>query len=124
MSFPERSLNQIALYWAAPIADGYGSFSYDDPVELECRWISSEKVLTDEVGNEVKSLAVVQVKQDLDANGMMLLATLDDLESGEFNDPVAAGALPIVRFDKIPDIRGTRFFRQAFLGQVFRRTGF
>lgn len=119
-TFPERHLCNTVVYWAAPISDGYGGFSWDDPVELEARWIQSYRIMKNHQGEEITAAVAVQVKIDVDQNGMMLLGLVDDLESDEYNDPVEAGALPIIRFDKIPNIKGDRYYRVAFLGAVYR----
>lgn len=122
-SFPERNLNQTAVYWGAPINNGYGGFFWGDPVEIACRWISTEELLKNARGEEILSGTATQVAVDVEQNGMLLLGTLDDLESAEYNDPVAAGALPVIRFDKIPTMKGDKFFRLAFLGSVYRGVG-
>src|SRR5512135_3684277 len=102
--FPERNLNHTAVYWSAPTNDGYGGFSYGQPVELECRWEEAAKLFNNREGQEIIGAIAVQVTVDVEQNGMMKLGTLDDLESADYNDPVGAGALPVVRFDKVPTV--------------------
>lgn len=118
--FPERNLHHTCVYWPAPINNGYGGFSWGDPVELECRWEEAAKLFSNREGQEIIGAIAVQVTVDVEQNGMMKLGMLDDLESGEYNDPVSAGALPIVRFDKVPTVKGDQFYRVAFLGSVYR----
>ena len=119
-SFVDRNLNQTAVYWGAPINDGYGGFTWEAPIEISCRWEDSVQEITDMTGMELITQAVVQVAQDLEYNGMLLLGTLDSLDSGGVNDPVAAGAKSIVRFDKVPTLDGEHFYRRAYL---YRRAG-
>lgn len=113
--FPERNLNQTAVYWAAPVNDGYGGFTYDDPVEIDCRWVDSTRVIMTDKGSEVVCRAEVQVSTDLVEEGMLLLGTVNDLDSDVLTDPLAAGASKIIRFDKIPTIKSDKFFRKAYL---------
>lgn len=117
--FPARNLNQTAVYWGSPTDDGYGGFAYADPVEVSCRWVDSTRVVTDRTGKEIVCRAEVQVSQDLDEQGMLYLGTLDDLDSSEEADPMALEsgrmAYEIKRFDKVPSMKGTHYFRMAYL---------
>ena len=113
--FPERGLTQTAVYWGTPTSDGYGGFTFADPVEIDCRWYDSTRLFVDDKGKEAVSQARVQVKQDLDKDGMLYLGTLDDLDSTEEADPrTVDGAYPILRFDKSITIKG-KYFRIAYL---------
>jgi len=114
--FPERNLNQTAVYWASPTQDAYGSLTWDDPEEIDCRWVESTELITLDNGEQVVSRAQVQVKQDLDRNGMLYLGELDDLDSDEEDDPREGdGAYLIRRFDKVPTMRSGRYYRVAYL---------
>ena len=114
--FTERNLHQVAVYWGAPVNDGYGGFTWEEPVEIDCRWEESTKVLLTAKGEEQTSRAEVQVMQDVDENGILYLGTLADLDSGQEDDPTTIeGAYRILRFDKIPTIDGLHFFRKAYL---------
>jgi len=113
--FTERNLHQTAIYWGAPINNGYGGFTWEEPEEIECRWEDSTKVILTAKGEEETSHAEVQVKQDVDENGMLFLGSLDDLDSDQIDDPVGAGAHRILRFDKVPTIDGLHFYRKVYL---------
>lgn len=114
--FPNRNLNQTCVYWGTPVDNGYGGFTYADPVELSCRWDDTTEIIKDAKGEEVVSNAKVQVSQDVDENGLMFLGDLDDLDSSEEEDPTTvANAYKILKFDSIPTIKGSRFFRLAYL---------
>lgn len=117
MPFPDHNLKQTCVYWGNPTDDGYGGYTYDDPVELPCGWKDSTRVITDSKGQQIVCRAEVQVKQDLDENGRLYLSTLDDLESSEEEDPTSiTGAYLIKRFDKVPLVnRKDRFYRKAYL---------
>jgi hypothetical protein len=120
-----RVCTQTAVYWGAPKNDGFGSFTYDDPIELTppngVRWedrISITGKLMDKMGDIFSCNAVVYVQQDVDEEGYMFLGTLNDLDSDQAADPtLVSGAYRIKRFDKIPAMRSdTEFTRKAFLG--------
>lgn len=116
MVFPERNLNQTAVYWGSPVDDGYGRLSFSDPEEISCRWNNTTKVILDQKGYQVVISAVVQVAQDLEVDGMLFLGTLDDLDSAEEEDPEnIENAKRIQRFDKTPTIKGSLFVRIAYL---------
>lgn len=116
MPFPNRNLNQTAVYWANPVKDGSGGFTWDAPVEISCRWVVSTKVITIANGKEIVTRAEVQVEQDVDEQGMLYLGSLDDLDSSQEAGPEdVAGAHEIRRFDKTPTMSGTSFFRKAYL---------
>ena len=111
-----RFLQQTAVYWAAPVPDGFGGFNWDDPVEIKCRWTDSTQVITSTDGDELVSLAFVLVESDVQEQGRLFLGTLADLDSADEDDPtIVARAFVIKRFDKIPDISAASFLRKAFL---------
>ena len=121
--FTARNLRQKCVYWGTATPDGFGTYTYADPVELDCRWedITMVNMLALEINTEVRS--EVFLAQDVAEQGMLLLGTLDDLDSGEYNDPVAAGASIIVRFDKIPTLKGDYYFRKAYVGRLWTGKG-
>ena len=113
--FTVNNLNQTAVYWGAPLNDGYGGYGWEEPREISCRWESSTRVILDSTGKEIIPQAEVQVAEDLEEHGMLLLGELDDLDSAQADDPVEAGAREIVRFDKVPTLDGLYFYRKAFV---------
>lgn len=117
--FTQRNLFQKAIYWGHPVADGYGGYTWDDPVEISCRWedIMMVEALAMEIRAELRS--EVFLDQDVDEQGMLLLGELEDLDSGDFNDPVNAGATMIIRFDKIPTVKADYFLRKAYVGKLW-----
>lgn len=116
MAFPERNLNQTAVYWGSPAPDGYGGYTFAEAVEIDCRWVDTTEMIMDAKGENVVSRASVQVAQDLDVDGMLFLGTLNDLDSSQEEDPTTIPtAYRIKRFDKTPTIRGNSFYRAAYL---------
>lgn len=116
MAFPNDNLHQTAVYWGNPTSDGYGGYTWDDPVELDCRWTQVTRLVKDANGKEVVSGASVQVDQDVDLDGYLFLGDLDDLDSSEEADPTTvSGAYKILAFDKTPTVKADAYFRMAYL---------
>lgn len=114
--FPNRQLNQTAVYWGNPVKDGQGGFTWDDPVEIACRWNDSISTQLAANGKEFLSIAKVQVEQDVDKNGMLFLGNLIDLDSSvEADPPIGDDTYTIKRFDKTPTVNSQEFFRRVFL---------
>jgi len=113
-----KFFNQKAVYWPSPTPDGYGGYTYGEPVEVAVRWtIKREKFLTSQgTGNgveEVLSRVVVLSETDFDMKGRMALMNLIDLSS--FGTPETEDALTIEGFEKIPTIKADQFLRKAYL---------
>jgi len=113
---------QTCVYWGSPVNDGYGGFTFADPVEILCRWEDKTEVdigwfSSGNPGNALATKASVLVIQDLDLQGYMYLGTLADLTASNKTNPLTkAGAYVIHRFDKIPMVRKTdEFVRTAWL---------
>ena len=114
----KKFFKQTAVYWGSPEPDGFGGWTFTDPVEVKVRWtVKQEKFLTGQgVGNgveEILSRVVVLAETDFDMNGKMALATLADLDSDTVPEDV--DALTIMGFEKIPTIKATQFLRKAYL---------
>ncbi len=115
-TFPDRNLNQTAVYWASPATDGYGGFTWGTPIEIECRWVNKNVLVQKQNGDQLISQAMVQVNQDLDEQGMLYLGVLDDLTTAQKADPMTViGAYAIQAFGKTPTMKADKFFRKAVL---------
>jgi len=116
-SFIARLCVQTAVYWGAPVEDGYGGKTFDDPVEIDCRWEDTMEVISDLQGNETVSRSAIYVTQDVHEQGYLYLGDLDDLDSDEEADPTTIEkAYRIKRFDKIPILRSaSEFLRKVYL---------
>lgn len=121
-AFIRSTLVQKAVYWGNPQNNGYGGMTFDDPVEIDCRWEQLAQILGTVTGNQVVGYqdiprAVIFVDQVLDEEGMIYLGTLDDIanlddssgdSSGGWYDPQKiVGAYIVKRFKKIPAVRST-----------------
>lgn len=110
---------QTAVYWAGPTPNGYGGFTFESssPREINVRWENITELITAADGERYATKAKIFVNEDVDVNGFLFLGTLDDLDSGEEEDPrEVRNAFPIRRFDKTPMIRKTdEFVRMAYI---------
>jgi len=122
--FMNRLCVQDAVYWGSPQDDGYGTFTYADPVEIKCRWQENREVISmvgdDRKSRELISNVQVWVLQDVDEEGYLYLGTLDStdaLTSAEEANPASVdGAYKILKFEKIPELRGSaKFIRKGYL---------
>ena len=127
-TFITRICKQTAVYWASPVADGYGGYTFSDPEEIYCRWADEQQMFQSDDGSQLVSKAVVHVLEDVDMNGVLYLGTLSDLEdlydasegdsSSEWYDPyqIDTGLCIIKKFTKTPAIKSTtEFVRKAYL---------
>jgi hypothetical protein len=111
-----NALTQTAVYWGSPTPDGQGGKTFDDPVELDCRWEDREELFIDASGQEKRSHAVVYLGSDVANGGFLYLGDLDDLSSDDEADPQAVdGAREVRAFQKVPSIDGRRNTRKAWL---------
>lgn len=117
----ERLCTQTAVYWGGPTADGEGGYTYDDPVEIDCRWEYRREIFTRMGGGNISeqliSNAIVYVLQDVDEQGLLFLGDLDDLDSADEEQPwEASNVYRIQRVDKIPRLGSTtEFIRKVYL---------
>jgi hypothetical protein len=122
-NFIKRTCKQTAVYWGNPTNDGSGGFTFDDPIEIICRWEDRNDIFLSPTGKELNSKAVIYSIQDLDENGFVYLGTIDDLYDlygdslGAIDDPkMIESAFAILRFDKTPVLGSTtEFMRKSFL---------
>ena len=111
-----RKLNQTAVYWGNPVNDGQGGRTFDDPVEVSVRWQQKQELFIDANGQEVRSMAVVYLAQDIVLDGFLYLGTLNDISGAEAADPMTiANAFAIRNFERIPNLKATKYLRVAWL---------
>lgn len=112
---------QTATYWGSPVNDGYGSYTYATPVEIQCRWEDKVRTVFDVYGEYQQSKSSVLVNQDVDYNGYMFLGTIAEATAITgvtiTNPKTVPMAYPILSFDRIPLIRSTtEFVHVVYLG--------
>lgn len=114
----KRNLVQTAVYWGNPQDNGYGGFTYDDPIEIACRWEDMPQVMLDKEGEQDLSRAVVYVGIDVMNNGLLYLGRLTDIQGtgGVIDFNTLSGIYQIRRWRKVPALgSNTIFLRKAFL---------
>jgi len=130
MSSIEQMLNrkykQKCVYWGNPINDGQGGFTWDDPIELSCRWEEMRQLSLDNTGVTENSRAVVYLSQDVDEEGMLYLGLLNELTNAQKENPREVdAAFFIKRFRKIPALGSTlAYLRIAYLTPSLSFGGF
>lgn len=108
-----KFLKQTAVYWGAPIPDGYGGYTYASPVEIKVRWSDKQEKFINQNMEEVLSKSVVMLDQDVVIGGQLALTDLVSLSSSQ--TPEDNDAYEIKAFSKTPDIRATKFVRKIWL---------
>ncbi len=117
-SFIERSCVQDAVYWGNPVANGYGGYTFNAPVEIKCRWEDKKQVVADNDGKELVIRSQVYVLQDLNEEGYLFLGELNDLSSDPSNPRTEDSTYQIKRFHKVPALgRTDEFLRIAYLSE-------
>jgi len=114
----ERFCVQTAVYWGNPTNDGYGGYTFDTPVEIDCRWENKDMVQVGVKDVLLRNIGTILVTQDLDVDGYVYLGSLSDFDSDDdTSDPLSLDSIyRIFRFDKIPMVRKTdEFVRIAWL---------
>lgn len=102
-----RFLNQTAVYWANPVNDGFGGYSYDDPVEVSCRWADKIERVEDPNGNEVFAESIIYSTSILKFGEYMYLGELTDMDSASqpTDSDVSGDARRIVMRSMVPSIK-------------------
>ena len=123
--FIQKVCVQTAVYWGNPKDDGYGGFTFDDPVNISCRWEDKIQIVATMDGQEVSSDSEILVTQDLDYNGYLYLGTLEELSEDYTEEELAnpmnvLTAKAIISKSKIPMIKSTKeFVRIVYLRRKF-----
>lgn len=109
--FVEKICVQTAVYWAAPKPDGFGGYTYGEPVEIKCRWDGKTKVIVDKDGNERVAQAEILVTEKLELDGMLCLGSLAALTPQQRANPkLVKGVYPIKMIEETPHFQSTTEF--------------
>ena len=106
---------QTAVYWGGPVPDGDGGYTFDDPVEIACRWEDRQESMTDGKGEAFVSRAAVYSATEMVLGGYIYLGTLDDLASDEVNPQTLKSAYEIRAAGPARDHLGIEWARAAWL---------
>jgi len=121
MSIIERMLKQTAVYWppageesSGEDFDGYGRPISTAAYEILCRWEEKSEQFLDSDNNIQISNAIVYVGEDVRKGGYLFLGELTDLEDVD-NPQDNDNAWEIMKFEKNPNLKATKFLRTAYL---------
>jgi len=114
ISVAKRAMKQTAVYWAPGAPNDFGKPTYDEPVEIDCRWSEAQEEIILPNGDREMSQAKLIVDRDLVTKGVLMLGTLDDVVDSD-NPKNNSGAWEILLFRKTPNFKGTKFIRNAYL---------
>lgn len=106
-----RNLHQDAVYWPPLGNDGFGGFSYGEPVAIKCRWQSRVTLVRNAQGKEVPSSAIVYPDRELRVEGLLLPGTIP---LGGFTAP-PANARQILSAGSSPSLRATVELHKVWL---------
>src|SRR5512146_599775 len=121
--FTTKHLYQHCVYWSTPTPTASATYTYAEPVELDCRWEAIDLAQLSALGVNSNVASIVYLAQDVEENGMLLLGEVADLDSSVTDDPLAAGASLIIKFDKVPSIKADKYLRKAYVGVPYTGRG-
>ena len=105
MDIQTSKLNQTAIYWAKSGQNGYGTYTYELPIEIECRWENKTEFVKSSKGEEVLSSAKVFVDREIDFEGFLQLGTVEvSTPDSPENEQLAYS---VIRFDDMPNVKGS-----------------
>lgn len=113
MSLITRMRRQVALYWAPKGNDLFNSDTFDEPIEIACRWEDTQKEIIAANGEKKLTSAIVYVDRELKVGGV--LAKRDGTENQHTPDKNTRQR--IVAFGSMPNLRNTESLLTAYLGQ-------
>jgi len=114
---------QKCVFWGNPQSDGKGGFTFDAPIEIDCRWDDKQELKEHYDGNMVSTQAKVLVNIDIPRRSYLANYTLSDLQTlatakgWDINNPrTIPDAFIVIQFEKIPMVfANDDFVRTAFL---------
>jgi len=114
MSIYTKMLKQSAVYWPPLQAGSYGKRKFGAAVDISVRWEDTNELYVTVNGEQATSSSKVYSGVDLTVGGFLWLGTVVTLTDAD-NPTLNEGAGEIMRFDKIPNIKATKFLRVAYL---------
>jgi len=115
MSIITKMRKQKALWWKRLEANEYGRYSYDAPVEIDCRWddVADLGRKPSPPSEKIASSTVVYVDRVMTPGDKLREGGLESsTESDPENDE---GALVIERFVVTPNLKATESLYTAYL---------
>lgn len=115
MSLIDKMRRQDAVYWAVDTTNPSGQPTYATPIDIKVRWEDVQEEYIGKDGTTQVSNAIVFVGLDVKLDDVLMLGTVEeDVVDGLMpTEHVGAGA--VMKFEKIPKIKPTKFLRIATL---------
>lgn len=102
--------HQSITYWANPVANGVGGWSFDAPIVLIGRWEEHSERVEDKDGNDYVSNAQASFEGGVKIGGYLYNGI------SVASDPTTVdGAYVIMKVDSIPDLRAIRQVNKAYM---------
>ncbi len=110
MSFPTDNLPQTITHWSPGTRDQFGGMTFGTPVALKGKWEDKSILFINQLGEEVRSEAIVYLDTDVVVEGFLFLG------SSTIADPrTVTNAREIRAFSRIPTLDATNFERRVML---------
>jgi hypothetical protein len=114
-SFISSVCVQTAVYWGNPVNDGFGTRTYDLPVEIKVRWDENPQIIAGKDGKEITCSISVLTPEDLEIGGILRLGTLEETD-WTTNPHIIENTYEIMGWSKISMPKSlTQFVRTAYL---------
>lgn len=115
-TFLSAAMPDGAVLWDGPVSDGIGGRTFDEPIEVVCRWEQKSVLFIDASGQEVTSQAVVYIVGDVDIGGYLYRGAIASLTPQELGAPLLlSGAREIRRVEKSRSLVGGLSLTKIFL---------
>ena len=114
MSIIEKMRRQTAVYWPFSSVDQFGKNVYGTAIQIRVRWEDKTEEFLDLKGQRQMSNAIVYVDRDTTVGGVLMLGVLTDITDA-VNIKENSGAWEIRKFEKLPDLKVSKFLRTAIL---------
>lgn len=114
MSIITRMRRQFAVYWERSAnPDEFGRYTFEEPVEIECRWDDASVEFRDSQGQKVLSKSIAYVDRNMKIGDFLKEG---EMSSNEVSDPTEDdSAFEIQRCDRNPNIKATETLRTCYM---------
>ena len=113
MSIIKKMRKQRAVWWKRLAADRFGVATWDQPIEVRCRWEDINETYIGTKGEQLGCRAQVYVDREMTPGDRLQLGQID---SNTPDSPLSSTtAIEIKRFDKLPDFRNRNVLYTAYL---------
>lgn len=115
MSLLDRMMKyQTAVVWPTNGFDGNGQPTYNDPIEVNCRWEDKQEEFISKDLVRQLSVAIVYVDRDILVGSMIRLGQLTDLTDQSIPKNNTR-TFEVRSFDSSPNFRHNQNLRKAYL---------